>query len=141
MMKQYPVEAFDRMVRTIRDKDETAQQWLLDNGFPELYHLLDAIENVEPSFRWLLDHGYRHLAAVVDGLGGKDQAKAWLLKSGHPDLAAFIEACDGSPRAVGFLLKSGEKGWILLAREIHAREKKKERNILWSFLNFGNPFR
>lgn len=140
-MKKYPSEAFERLVATVRDKDEDAQKWLLENGYPELYHFWDAVEGVEPSFRWLLDNDCRPLAAVVDGLSGKDQAKAWLLKSGYHALAAFIEACDGSAQAVRFLLKANEKGWVLVAREINAREKKKQKNFFWSFLNFGNPFR
>lgn len=141
MLKKYPTEAFDRLITTVRDKDEDAQNWLLQNGFPELYHFWDAAEGVESSFRWLLENDFRPLAAVVDGLTGKDQAKAWLLKAGYPSLAAFIEACDGSAQAVQFLLKANEKGWILLAREINAREKKKQKNFFWNFLNLGNPFR
>lgn len=140
-MKKYPTQAFDALIKTVRDKDDAAQQWLLSNGYPELYHLWDAIEGVEPSFRWLLNNGYPHLAALVDGLSGKDSAKAWLLTSGYPSLAAFIEACDGSPKAVQFLAKAGDQGWALFAREINAREKKRSKNLLWSFLNFGNPFR
>ncbi|MFM2207553.1 MAG: hypothetical protein RL213_1528 [Bacteroidota bacterium] len=141
MLKKYPTEAFDHLVAAVRDKDESAQEWLASNGYPELYHFLDAIEDVEVSFRWLLDNGFRHFAAVVDGLSGKDQAKAWLIRSGYPALAAFIEACDGSAQAVKFLVNAGEKGWVLVAREINAREKKKQKNFFWNFLNFGNPFR
>ena len=141
MLKKYPNEAFDALIRTVRDKDDAAQRWLLDNGYPELYHLWDAIEGVEPSFQWLMKNGYRHLAAVVDGLSGKDSAKAWLITSGYPALAAFVDACEGGAKAVQFLIRFGEKGWVLLAREIHAREKKKNKNFFWSILNFGNPFR
>lgn len=141
MLRKYPTEVFERLVATVRDKDQDAQNWLLVNGYPELYHFWDAVEGVESSFRWLLDNEFRPLAAVVDGLSGKDQAKAWLLKSGYASFAAFIDACDGSAQAVQFLLKANEKGWVLLAREINAREKKKQKNFFWNFLNFGNPFR
>ncbi|MEY4594698.1 MAG: hypothetical protein RIQ47_1108 [Bacteroidota bacterium] len=140
-MRNYPLVAFEKLATAIREKDEDALQWLRDNGFPELAHFWDAVEGMEMSFRWLLDNEFRHLAALVDGLAGKDTAKAWLLQSGYATLAAFIEASEGSPKAVAFLIKSGEKGWIHVAKSMMEREKKKNKSLLWSFLNFGNPFR
>lgn len=129
------------MARGLRDRDEAAQKWLLAAGFPELHHLVDAIDGMERSFRWLLENDFRPLGAVVDGLNGKDAAKAWLLKSGHASLAAFVEAAGGSPKAAEFLAKSGEHGWFRVARALHQREKKKEKSFFWNLLNFGNPYR
>lgn len=140
-VKSYPPEVFEAMARCLREQDEKSQKWLQTAGYVELHHLVDAIDGMEISFRWLVENGYRPYAAVVDGLNGKDTAKAWLLKSGYPALAAFIEATEGSQRAVEFLAKAGEHGWIRVARALHQREKKKEKNFFWNLLNFGNPFR
>lgn len=140
-LKKYPGEAFEKLLCVIRDNDDEAQHWLIENGYPELSHFVDAVEGIEKSFKWLLENQQRPLAAVVDGLNGKEQAKAWLLQSGYPSLAAFIDACSGSAQAVQFLVKAGEKGWILVAREYHEQSKKKEKNFFWNLLNFGNPFR
>jgi hypothetical protein len=140
-MRKYPLVAFEKLATAIREKDEDALQWLRENDFPELAHFWDAVEGMEMSFRWLMENEFRPLAAVVDGLAGKDTAKAWLLQSGYATLAAFIEASEGSPKAVAFLIKSGEKGWIHVAKSIIEQEKKKNKGLIWSFLNFGNPFR
>lgn len=140
-LKQYSNEVFEHLVKCFRDKDEDSQKWLAASGFPELYHLVDAIDGMELSFRWLLENNCRHFAAVVDGLSGKDAAKAWLLQSGYAPLAAFIDACDGSAKAIAFLIKSNQQGWVLVAKEIYKREKKKEKSFFWNFLNLGNPFR
>jgi hypothetical protein len=141
MLRTYPIEAFESLAKAIRNDDESEQKLLVLHGFPELSHFWDALEGVEPSFRWLLENDFRHLAAIVDGLTGKDTAKVWLLKSGYPVLAAFIDAAQGNASAVKMLLKGNHKGWIVVARAIHDKQKKKDKNMFWGLLNFGNPFR
>lgn len=140
-MKSYPIEVFERLVLCARENDELAQQWLVDNGYPELSEFWDAFVGVEKSFQWLMQNGYKQLAATVDAMSGDDKAKVFLITSGNRELAAFAEACDGKANAVNWLIQFGHKGWILLAREIQLREKKGEKNFFWNLLNFGNPFR
>ncbi len=140
-MKSYPIEAFEHLVLCVRNDDEMAQQWLVDNDYRELSEFWDAFEGVEKSFKWLMENGYRPLAATVDAMAGDDKAKVFLITSGNRELAAFADACEGKAPAVNWLIQFGHKGWILLAREIAAREKKKDKSFFWSLLNFGNPFR
>jgi hypothetical protein len=139
-MKKYDKEVFEKLIRIIRTDDAECERWLDDNGYRELREFWDALEGVENSFKWLLNNGYRQLAAVVDAMNGNDQAKVFLLSSGNRELAAFVEATTGSQKAVSWLLKGGYGGWVMVAKEIHEKNKKKEKSF-WSIFNLGNPFR
>lgn len=140
-IKKYPHATLQLLSEAIRDSDQEAQDRLVSNGYPELSHWWDAVEGIESSFQWLMQHEQRPLAAVVDALSGKDTAKLWLLRSGYPQLAAFVDAAQGNASAVKRLAQDGENGWLLVAKEIHARQKKRDKNILWGLFNLGNPFR
>ena len=140
-MKNYDKIVFEKMVLIARNDDKQAEQWLMDNDYQELKEFWDAYAGMEKSFKWLLENDYRHLAATVDALNGNDQAKVFLLSSGNRELAAFVDASAGSKNAVVWLLKFKHPGWVLVAKEIFDKEKKKDRSFFSSFLNFGNPFR
>lgn len=140
-MKAYPIEVFEHLALCARNNDEVAQQWLVENGYQEMSEFWDAFEGVEKSFKWLMENNYKPLAATVDAMAGDDKAKVFLITSGNRELAAFADACENKAAAVNWLIQFGHKGWILLAREISAREKKSEKGFFWNLLNFGNPFR
>ncbi len=140
-MKNYDKEVFEKLILLVRNDDEVASEWLMNNGYRELVEFWDAVEGVEKSFKWLLENGHRPLAAAVDALNGNDKAKVFLLSSNNKELAAFVDATKGNQHAISLLLKSGYHGWVLLAKEFFDREKKNDKNFLWGFLNFGNPFK
>ena len=140
-MKTYDKEVFEKLILYIRRDEAEVGEWLVDNGYKELKEFWDACEGVERSFQWLMENDYKQLAATVDALDGNDQAKVFLLSSGNRELAAFVDATTGSKNAVGWLLKYNHKGWVMVAKEIFDIEKKKDKNFLWSFFNFGNPFK
>jgi hypothetical protein len=140
-MKSYDKEVFEKLILFVRNEDAEAENWLMDNGYRELKEFWDACEGVEKSFKWLFDSGYKQLAATVDALEGNDKAKVFLLSSGNRELAAFVEACSGSQKAVSWLLQYHHQGWVMVAKEIFDKEKKKSKNFFLNFLNFGNPFR
>jgi hypothetical protein len=139
-MRKYDKEAFEKLVRVIRNDDKESEKWLDENGCRELREFWDAYEGVENSFKWLLDNGFRQLAAVVDAMNGNDQAKVFLLSSGNRELAAFVSATEGSQKAVTFLLQTHNPGWVIVAKEIFLKRKKSEKSF-WSIFNLGNPFR
>ncbi len=140
-MKGYDKEVFEKFILFVRNEDKEAENWLMENDCRELKEFWDACEGIEPSFKWLFENGFKQLAATVDALDGNDKAKVFLLSSGNRELAAFVEATKGSQKAISWLLKYNHHGWVMVAKEIFEKEKKKERNFFWSFLNFGNPFR
>jgi hypothetical protein len=140
-MKSYDKDVFEKLILYIRNDDKEMAEWLDTNGSRELHEFWDACEGVEKSFQWLMENDYKQLAATVDALDGNDQAKVFLLSSGNRELAAFVDASTGSKNAVSWLLKYDHKGWVMVAKEIFDIEKKKDKNIFWSFFNFGNPFK
>lgn len=140
-MKNYDKEVFEKLILLVRNEDEIAGKWLIDQGCRELKEFWDACDGMENSFKWLLEHDYKQLAATVDALDGNDKAKVFLLASGNRELAAFVEATTGSQKAVSWLLKFNHHGWVMVARELFEKEKKKNKNFFLNFLNFGNPFK
>ncbi len=140
-MRNYDKEVFEKLILLVRNEDEGASKWLVENDYRELKEFWDACDGMEKSFKWLLENGYRQLAATVDALEGNDKAKVFLLNSGNRELAAFVEATTGSQKAVSWLLKYGHQGWVMVAKEFFDKEKKKDKNFFLTFLNFGNPFR
>lgn len=140
-MKSYDNEVFEKMILLVRNEDELAGKWLVDQGYRELKEFWDACDGMEKSFRWLLENGFRQLAATVDALADNDKAKVFLLSSGNGELAAFVEAAAGSQKAISWLLKYNHQGWVMVAKEFFEIESKKNKNFFSTFLNFGNPFR
>lgn len=140
-MKRYDREVFEKFILLVRKEDKEAAKWLVDEGYRELKEFWDACDGMESSFKWLLENGYKQLAATVDAMDGNDKAKVFLLASGNRELAAFVEASTGSQKAVSWLLQFDHHGWVMVAKEFFEKEKKKEKNFLFSFLNFGNPFK
>jgi len=139
-MRTYDKETFARLCKLIQQEDEESRNWLMNNGYRELAEFWDAIDGVEKSFSWLMENGHRPLAAAVDAISGNDKAKVWLLQSGYRQIAAFVDACSGSASAVNWLVQNREPGWIMVAKEISQKEKKKEKNFFARLFNFGNPF-
>jgi hypothetical protein len=139
-MKSYENKAFEKLIILVRNENKDARAWLVENDYRELAEFWDALDGIEPAFKWLLNNNYRQLAATVDAMNGDDKAKVFLLKTGNRELAAFVEASEGSQNAVSWLLRGGHHGWVLLAKELFDRDKKKEKSF-WSLFNFGNPFR
>jgi len=140
-MKSYDKEVFEKLILLVRNEDEEAGKWLIDNHYRELKEFWDACDGVERSFKWLLENGFMQLAATVDAINGNDKAKVFLLSSGNRELAAFVEATNGSQRAISWLLKYDHHGWVMVAKEFFELEKKKNNNFFSTFLNFGNPFK
>lgn len=139
-MKEYSAEIFKNLFELIREENEVNRKFLLQNNARELVEFWDAYEGVEASFKWLMENDNYPLAATIDAIRESDQAKAWLLTNGHREMAAFADACEGKKQAVFWLIHNNYKGWVLVAREINQKIKKKEKSI-WGILNFGNPFR
>ena len=139
-MKAYDREAFNQLCILVKQEDEDARKWLMENGCRELAEFWDAIDGVEKSFSWLMENGFRPFAAAVDAISGDSKAKVWLLQSGHHEIAAFVEACNGSAAAVKWLVQHKEPGWLMVAKEISQKEKKKEKNFFQRLFSFGNPF-
>ena len=140
-MKNYDKEVFEKLILLVRNEDEIAGKWLIDQGCRELKEFWDACDGMEKSFKWLLENGFRQLAATVDALEGNDKAKVFLLSSGNGELAAFVEATAGCQKAISWLLQFNHQGWVLVAKEFFEKENKKNKNFFSTFLNFGNPYR
>ncbi len=140
-MKYYPEEAYDKLILLIKDEDKESRQWLISHDMREWVEFWDAYEGIEKSFKWLMENGFRHLAATIDSASGQETAKVWLLRSGHRELAAFTDAISGNKTAISWLIRLNQKGLIRLAHELYLHKKKNEKKGIWSFLNFGNPFR
>src|SRR5437763_7046868 len=135
-MKEYEPIVLKKFSSLIK-KEEGANEWLVENGYPELPQLWDAIAGIEKSFQWLKNNDFVHFAAMTDAMHGKAQARAWLIQHGYRVLAAVCDAADGNRIAVALLLKLQELDWLNVAKAMYDFFKKKEKR---SIFNFGNPF-
>jgi len=135
-MKEYDPIALKKLSALVK-KEEGAQEWLIENGYPELPQLWDAMTGMEKSFQWLKTNGFVHFAAMTDAMHGNAQARAWLIQHGYRVLAAVCDATEGNKIAVALLLKLQEPDWLNVAKAMYDFFKKKEKR---SIFNFGNPF-
>jgi hypothetical protein len=135
-MKEYDQIVLKKFSSLIK-KEDGAQEWLVENGYPELHEFWDAVLGIEKSFQWLKTNGFVHFAAMTDAIHGNAQARAWLIQHGYRILAAVSDAAEGNKIAVALLLKLREPDWLNVAKAMYDFFKKKEKK---SIFNFGNPF-
>ena len=79
-MLDYDVKILTAFAMTFDNQGEDFYQWLLNNGYPELAALSEAIKGSKLAFKWLIDNKYHHLAAIDSVLDGSQNAKIWLRK-------------------------------------------------------------
>ena len=77
-------------VHAMHNQDD-ARQWLMENGFPHLLALLNAIECKKDALMWLKAHKFTtlyHMALCGDG---EDESFEWLIKNGHKEMAMIAK--------------------------------------------------
>jgi hypothetical protein len=72
----------------------TLQNWLLENGYSELYFSVFAIYLKDEPRDWLVKNGYAHLMAMINACEGNPNAGKWLLNNNFPLLYHISKAVD-----------------------------------------------
>ena len=70
---------------------DAARKWLMDNGYPHLLALLNAIERKKDARLWLKAHKFTtlyHMALCGDG---DEESFKWLLDNNHKEMAMIAK--------------------------------------------------
>jgi hypothetical protein len=104
------------------------QNWLRDNGYPELYMSIFAIYLKDESRNWLVENGYAHIMAMIHAAEGNENAAKWLLDNNFLMLHHLAKAIDHEPKSWEWLQKNGSQDLFILARSIQIVKDQIEEN-------------
>lgn len=93
--------------------------FLIENGFPELAALSNAIQSDKEAFEWLLKNGYPEFAALSDAIDDEKGAIAWLEKYNCTFLSRFAAACRKDDEAIRWFAENDLKLFVMIIKEIH----------------------
>ena len=113
-MLDYPVKILVAFGETINGNEEI-QKWLLNNGYPELAALSNAIRGSDDAFNWLMKHK-PEFAALDAAIANDPKAMLWLNNHKLYFLIVFADACRGKEEALQWL---GEKDLQVFLRLAH----------------------
>jgi hypothetical protein len=104
------------------------QNWLRDNGYPELYMAIFAIYLKDESRKWLVDNGYAHLMAMIHAAEGNENAAKWLLENNFVMLHHLAKAIDHEPKSWEWLQRNVSQDLFILAKSIQIVKDQIEEN-------------
>ena len=109
--------------------------WLLNNGYPELYHMAQAIKLKQEARNWLMENGYPHLMAMVNASEGNESAQHWLKVHGFELLYHVALGVEGEMESFAWLKAHSTEMVFLLTRTIKKLKDEIEfnHNDMYSF--------
>lgn len=119
-MKHYPTYAIEQCANHVQG-DIAAFNWLINNGYPELVALLDAVRDDKKAFKFLIDGKHFVLAAFVNTIWDDEKAFKFLIDSKAFDWAACANIVNGDEKAEKALKASGKKHFVGLAKALLGR--------------------
>ena len=108
--------------------DTTIQEWLKNNGYPELYMATFAILLKDEARNWLIANGYAHLMAMINGAEGNLKAQEWLLKNEFELLYHMSLAIDHEDNSWFWLSKYASQEIRILTKCIQRVKDEIEEN-------------
>ncbi len=115
-MLEYPVKILVAFGESIKGNEEI-HEWLLNNGYPELGALSNAIRGSDDAFKWLMKFK-PELAALDSAIDNDPKALLWLNVHKLYFLEVFADACRGKKEALQWLGKKDLKVFLRLAQII-----------------------
>ena len=104
------------------------QNWLLENGYPELYFGVFAIYLKDEARDWLLKNGYAHLLAMINACEGNTNAEKWLLSNNFQLLYHVAKAVDHEDASWIWLRTNASIDIFELAKSIQSIKDQIEEN-------------
>lgn len=98
--------------------DKKFSEFLMQNGFPELEALAEAIHSNVAAMQWLLDNGYPEFAVLSNAIDDEAEAIEWLVKYKCEFLTMFAAACRKDPRAMKWFADNDLKLFIIMISNI-----------------------
>lgn len=119
-MKQYPTYAIEQLSHHIQG-DKAGFNWLINNGYPELVAIIDAVRDDKKAFHFLITGKHFVLAAFVNTIWDDEKAFKFLIDSKAFDWAACANIINGDDKAEEALKRAGKHHFIGLAKAILGR--------------------
>ena len=99
--------------------DGRFNKFLMENGFPELAALTNAIHSDVGALQWLMQNGYPEFAILSDAIDDEDEAIAWLEKYHCDFLSKFAAACRKDDEAIMWFHQNQLDVFLMIIRTIH----------------------
>ena len=99
--------------------DKNFSKFLLENGYPELEALAEAIHSNTVALQWLLDNGYPEFAILSNAIDSEPVAIAWLQRYHCDFLSLFAAACRKEDAAIRWFVEHDLKLFIIMINNIH----------------------
>jgi hypothetical protein len=130
----YPPKIMLAWIKTLEGHKDLGL-WLLDNGYPEIYHTTQAILLKEEARSWLTNNGFPHLLAMVNAAEGNENAQRWLQLHGFEVLYQLAMAVEGEMNSFAWLKAHTDQFLFELAKAIkHVKDKIEfNHNDMYSF--------
>jgi hypothetical protein len=119
-MKHYPTFAIEQLANHIQG-DVSAFNWLINNGYPELVAIIDAVRDDKKAFKYLIDGKHFVLAAFVNTIWDDEKAFKFLIASKAFDWAACANIINGDDKAEKALKTAGKHHFVGLSKAILGR--------------------
>lgn len=104
------------------------QNWLKDNGYPELYFSVFAIYLKDEPRQWLVKNGYAHLMAMIHAAEGNQKAAKWLLENKFEMLYHMAKAIDHERESWIWLRQHVSQDLFILTKSIQFIKDQIEEN-------------
>ena len=130
-MLDYPAKILMALAMTFEENGDQFRQWLIDNSYPELAALSDAIKGSKNARKWLMDNKYYHLAAFDAVLDDDENARKWLQEFNFPILVVLADAVNQDIKSIKWLAEHNLDIYIILSQKI--------KQIAGYFLRFSIP--
>ncbi len=99
--------------------DKKFSEFLMQNGFPELEALAEAIHSNTAALQWLLDNGYPEFAVLSNAIDNEEEAIRWLEKYHCDFLSKFAAACRKELPAIKWFADHDLKLFVMMIDNIH----------------------
>lgn len=93
-------------------------EFLLNNGFPELEALAQAIHSNIKALEWLGANGYPEFAVLSNAIDDEPEAIEWLKKYNCTFLSTFAAACRRDPAAMKWFAENDLKLFVMMISNI-----------------------
>jgi hypothetical protein len=137
-MIRYPDAALKRFIEAAYDDDE-ALKWLLQNGYPELAAVKEAVICRETGpMTWLARYKKDALLLFVKAVLGNFNAIQRLLEMKEPLLAAAANAVRGDADALQWLRNNGFPAWADVSQAIQFNLPSRRKNVSYNTYSWDN---
>lgn len=119
-MKKYPAIAIQHFASHVQG-DIASFNWLINNGYPELVAVIDAVRDDKKAFKFLIEGKHFVLAAFVNTIWDDEKAFKFLIDAKAFDWAACANIINGDDKAEEALKAAGKTYYIDVAKAILGR--------------------